>query len=171
MLVISILYNGEIEGFECVFPCFLPDYDAVSMPRKLQKWIVLFSCFTQFWACNEADEPHFSALYTPKLHLCTLVLMPGTRFLIPQKPIWDVPFCHLGCPILPFGVYFRHICAQCTVRFSVCLLRFFAAKVCVFSFLSIHHVSSGFAWQDKIYFITLSSITLYYHGTIQGIRI
>ena len=162
MLVISILYNGEIEGFECVFPCFLPDYDAVSMPRKLQKWIVLFSCFTQFWACNEADEPHFSALYTPKLHLCTLVLMPGTPFPHTPKPllgypispfgvshfaIWDVPFCHLGCPISPFGVShfafwgipFRHLgyifgtfAHNVQPRFSVCLLRFRCKSLYVF---------------------------------------
>lgn len=24
-----MLYNGEIEGFECSFPCFVPEYDAV----------------------------------------------------------------------------------------------------------------------------------------------
>ena len=96
---------------------------------------------------------------------------PILPFGMSHFAFWGIPFRHLGYPISPFGVYFRHICAQCTARFSVCHLRFFAAKVCVFSFLSIHHVSSGFAWQDKIYFITLSSITLYYHGTIQGIRI
>ena len=96
---------------------------------------------------------------------------PILPFGMSHFAFWDVPFYHLGYPISPFGVYFRHICTQCTATILVCLLRFFAAKVCVFSFLSLHHVSSGFAWQDKIYFITLSSITLYYHGTIQGIRI
>ena len=111
--------------------------------------------------------PQTAFYYVPFHHLG----YPISPFGMSHFAIWDVPFHHLGCPILPFGVYFRHICAQCTARFSVCLLRFFAAKVCVFSFLSIHYVSSGFAWQDKIYFITLSSITLYYHGTIQGIRI
>ena len=44
-------------------------------------------------------------------------------------------------------------------RCPIPLLRFFAAKECAFSFLSVHHVSSEFAWLDKIYFITLSSIT------------
>ena len=105
MLVISILYNGEIDGFESGFPCFLPDYDAIFHAQKIAKRIILFSCFTQFGACNEADVPHFSALYTPKLHLCTLVLLPGTPFLIPQTAFWDVPFCLLGYPILPFGVF------------------------------------------------------------------
>ena len=120
VLVISVLYDGKMEGVECGFPCFLPDYDAVFHARKIAKRIVLFSCFTQFGACNEAYEPHFSALYTPKLHLCTLVPMPGTPF--PHTPkhhlgcpilpfgvshfaIWGIPFCHLGYPILPFGVF------------------------------------------------------------------
>ena len=97
ILGISILYNGKIEGFVCGFPCFLPDYDAIFHAQKIAKRIVLFSCFTQFWARNEADEPHFSALYTPKLHLCTLVPMPGTLFS-------HTPNHHLGCPILPFGM-------------------------------------------------------------------
>ena len=111
---------------------------------------------------------------------------PISPFGMSHFTIWGIPFCLLGYPILPFGmshfafwdVPFYHLgyifgtfVHNVQPRFSVCLLRFFAAKVCVFSFLSIHHVSSGFAWQDKIYFITLSSITLYYHGTIQGIRI
>ena len=115
-----------------------------------------------------------------------LLLCPISPFGMSHFTIWGIPFYHLGCPILPFGVShftiwgipFRHLgyilgtfVHNVQPRFSVSLLRFFAAKVCVFSYLSIHHVSSGFAWQDKIYFITLSSITLYYHGTIQGIRI
>jgi hypothetical protein len=112
ILGISILYNGKIEGFVCGFPCFLPDYDAIFHAQKIAKRIVLFSCFTQFWARNEADEPHFSALYTPKLHLCTLVLMPGapvssypkTPFGMSHFTFWGIPFHHLGCPILPFGV-------------------------------------------------------------------
>ena len=77
--------------------CFIPEYDAIFNAQKIAKRIVLFSCFTQFWACNEADEPHFSALYTPKLHLCTLVPLPGT-------PVSHTPKHHLGCPILLFGV-------------------------------------------------------------------
>ena len=128
-------------------PCFIPEYDAVLYAGIIAKWIVLFSCFTQFGACNEADTPHFSALDTPKLHLCTLVPLPGTPF--PHTPnhhlgypilpfgmshfaFWDVPFRHLGYPISPFGVYFRHICAQCTARFSVRLLRFRSKSLYVF---------------------------------------
>ena len=29
---------------------------------------------------------------------------PERHFLIPQTTIWDVPFCHLGYPISPFGI-------------------------------------------------------------------
>ena len=56
-----------------------------------------FLLFVQFWAFYEASDPHFSALDPLKLHLCTLVPMPGTPF--PHNPKH-----HLGCPILPFGM-------------------------------------------------------------------
>ena len=36
MLGISILYNGKIEGFECDFPCFLPEYDAIFHAMRLE---------------------------------------------------------------------------------------------------------------------------------------
>ena len=82
---------------------------------------------------------------------------PKPPFIMSHFAFWDVPFCHLGYPILPFGVYFRHICPHRTApRCPISHLRFFAAKACAFSFLSVHHVSSGFAWLDKIYFIILS---------------
>ena len=99
--------------------------------------------------------------------------------------IWDIPFCLLGCPISPFGVShftiwdvpfhllgyifgtFAHN-VQPDFRFVFFVFR---CKSLYVSFLSVHHVSSEFAWLDKIYFITLSSITLYYHGTIPGIRL
>ena len=97
MLGISILYNGATEGVECGFPCFLPDYDAVSMPGKLQKGLSFSPVSPNLGRVTRPHTPHFSALYTPKLHLCTLVLMPGTPFPHTPKP-------HLGCPILPFGV-------------------------------------------------------------------
>ena len=133
MLVISILYNGATEGFECSFPCFPPEFDAIFMPRKLQKWIVLFSCFTQFGACNEAYEPHFSALYTPKLHLCTpCSVARNPRFSYPKTPfgvshfaIWGIPFCHLG---YIFGTFAHNV----QPRFSVCLLRFRCQSLYVF---------------------------------------
>ena len=118
-----------------VFHVFYLNMMPFSMPRKLPKRIVLFSCFIQFGACNEAYEPHFSALDTPKLHLCTLVPMPGTPFLIPQNTIWDVPFCYLVYLILPFGVYFRHICAQCTAPIFGLSSSFSLQKfVCFFPF-------------------------------------
>ena len=107
MLGISILYNGEIDGFERGFPCFLPDYDAIFHAQKIAKRIVLFSCFTQFGACNEASAPPFLCPLhpkTPPLHPCSVA----------WNPVSHTPNHHLGCPILPFGVYFRHICAQRT---------------------------------------------------------
>ena len=88
---------------------------------------------------------------------------PEPRFLISQTTIWNVPFHLLG---YIFGTFAHNV--QLDFRFVFFV---FAAKVCMFSFLSVHHVSSRFIWLDKIYFIILSSITLYYHGTIQGIRI
>ena len=119
-------------GLSVFFPCFIPEYDAVCVSGNLQKGIVLFSCFTQFWACNEADEPHFSALYTPKLHLCTLVTMPGS-------PFSHTPKHHLGCPILPFGVshftiwgiFSAHLRTMYSPDFRFVFF-VFVAKVCVF---------------------------------------
>ena len=90
-----------------VFHVFYLNMMPFSMPRKLQKGLSFSPVSPNFGACNEAYEPHFSALDTPKLHLCTLVPMPGT-------PFSHTPNRHLGYPILPFGVYFRHICAQRT---------------------------------------------------------
>ena len=138
-----------------------------------------FSPFTRFWAYNEASYPPFLCPLhpkTPPLHPCPdarnpRLSYPKTPFGVSHFAIWGIPFCHLGYPISPFGVYFRHIFAQCTAPIFDLASSFFAAKACAFSFLSVHHVSSDFAWLDKIYFIILSSITLYYHGTIQGIRI
>jgi hypothetical protein len=37
VLVIGILYNGETEGIDCGFPCFLPEYDAVFHAQKIAK--------------------------------------------------------------------------------------------------------------------------------------
>ena len=153
-----------MEGVECVCFIFLPEYDAVLHARIIAKMVCSFSPFTQFWACNEASYPPFlSPLHpkTPPLHPCSDAW--NTRFLIPQTTIWDIPFYLLG---YIFGTFAHNV--QLDFRFVFFV---FAAIVCMFSFLSVHHVSSRFIWLDKIYFIILSSITLYYHGTIQGIRI
>ena len=132
VLAISILYDGKIEGFECGFPCFLPEFDAVFHARKIAKRIGFFSCFTQFWACNEAYEPHFSALYTPKLHLCTLVPLPVTLFVsYPKTPfgmshfaIWGI-LRRVYAPILaPFYPLFALISSHFrgkNVRQNACL--------------------------------------------------
>ena len=113
-----------------------------------------FSPFTRFWAYNEADEPHFSALYTPKLHLCTLVLMPGAPFLIPQNPIWDVPFCLLGYPISSFGVshfaiwgiFSPHLRTMYSPIFGLSSSFSLPKFVCFLSFRFIMFLRNSFGW-------------------------
>ena len=85
-----------------------------------------------------------------------LVPLPGT-------PVFHTPKHHLGYPILPFGVshfaiwgiFSAHLRTMYSPDFRFVFF-VFAAKVCMFSFLSVHYVSSEFIWLDKIYFITLS---------------
>ena len=116
VLVISILYNGETEVLSVVFHVFYLNIMPFSMPGKIAKRIVLFSCFTQFGACNEAYEPHFSALDTQNSTSAPLFRCPEPPFLIPQTTIWDVPFCHLGyfkeclCPHI--GAVLPSLCAD-----------------------------------------------------------
>ena len=97
MLVINVLYSAKSEVLSVFFPCFIPEYDAVLHALKIAKMDCSFSPFTRFWAFYEASYPHFSALEPLKLHLCTLVPMPGI-------PVYHTPNHHLGCPILPFGI-------------------------------------------------------------------
>ena len=141
-------------------PCFTPEYDAVLHARIIAKMVCSFSSFTRFWAFYEASDPHFSALEPLKLHLCTLVPMPGI-------PFPHIPFHHLECPILPFGVshftFWGIFSAHLRTMYSPdarFVFFVFAAKVCMFSFLSVHYVSSEFIWLDKIYFITLPKLLL-----------
>ena len=96
VLVISILYNGEIDGFECGFPCFLPEYDAISMPRKLQKGLA-FSPVSPNLGRVTRPMNLISLPSTPQNSTSApLFRCPEPRFLIPQTAFWDVPFCHLG---------------------------------------------------------------------------
>ena len=87
-----------------VFHVFYLNMMPFSMPGKLQKGLFFSPVSPNFGAHNEAYEPHFSALYTPKLHLCTLVPLPGTPFPHTPKHL-------LGYPILPFGVFLRCVYA------------------------------------------------------------
>jgi hypothetical protein len=115
-----------------VFHVFYLNMMPFFMPRKLQKWIILFSCFTQFGACNEADEPHFSALYTQKLYLCTLVPMPGTPvssypktpFGVSHFAIWGIlrrVYASILAPFYPlFALIFSHFRGK-NGRQNVCL--------------------------------------------------
>ena len=142
------------------FPCFIPEYDAVFHAQKIAKMDCSFTSFTRFWAFYEASAPHFSALEPLKLHLCTHVLMHRNPFAHTPKP-------HLGYPILPFGIshfaiwgiFSAHLRTMYSPDFRFVFF-VFAAKVCMFSFLSVHYVSSEFIWLDKIYFITLPKLLL-----------
>ena len=75
-----------------------------SMPRKLQNGLSFFSFLYNFGRFTRPQTPHFSALEPLKLHLCTLVPMPGTPFFsYPKTPFgmshfafWGILFCHLG---------------------------------------------------------------------------
>ena len=61
-----------------------------SMPRKLHKGLSFFLVSPNFGRITRPQTPHFSALYTPKLHLCTLVTMPGTPVSSYPKPPFGV---------------------------------------------------------------------------------
>ena len=85
-------------GVECDFPMFLClQMMLFFMPSKLQNGLSFFSFLYNFGRFTRPQPPHFSALEPLKLHLCTLVPIPGT-------PFSHTPKHHLGYPILPFGV-------------------------------------------------------------------
>ena len=86
-------------GLRCVFSMFYIYKRCRFACSDNCKMDCSFSPFTQFGACIDANIPHFSALYTPKLHLCTLVPMYGI-------PVYHTPKPHLGYPIFPFGVFY-----------------------------------------------------------------
>ena len=96
-LVINVLYSVKSEVLSVFVSCFIPEYDAVFHALKLQKRIVISPVSPNFGRVTRPHTPHFSALYPPKLHLCTLVPMPGT-------PFPHTPKHHSGYPISPFGV-------------------------------------------------------------------
>ena len=73
VLGISILYNGEIEGFECGFPCFLPEYDAVFHALSLlpTRRHTAFGINLSAKLANYPQTRHFSSkIYT---NLCEIV--------------------------------------------------------------------------------------------------
>ena len=92
-------------GVECDFPMFLSlQMMLFPMPSKLQNGLSFFFFLYNFGRFTRPQTPHFSALDTQNSTSAPLFRCPEPPFLIPQNTIWDVPFCHLGCPILPFGV-------------------------------------------------------------------
>ena len=88
-------------GLRCGFP-ILSTRDAVLHARKIAKWIVPFLLLPNFWRVARSQTPHFTALDTPKLHLCTLVPMPG-------NPVSHTPNRLLGYPKWPNGGVLQHI--------------------------------------------------------------
>ena len=127
VLVISILYNGEIEGFECGFPCFLPDYDAIFHALKIAKWIVLFLFLYNLGRFTRPQSP-ISLPSTPQNSTSApLFRCPERHFLIPQNPFWDVPFHHLG---YIFGTFAHNVQLDFGLSSSFSLQKF----VCFFPF-------------------------------------
>ena len=124
----------------CLFHVLYLNMMPFFMPRQLQKWIVPFLLLPDFGRITRPLTPHFSALDTQKLHLCTFVLMLETPFSHTPKP-------NLGYPILPFGVYCRHICAQCTALIFGLPSSFSLQKfVCFLSFRFIMFLRDSFGW-------------------------
>ena len=120
-------------GVECDFPMFLClQMMLFPMPSKLQNGLSFFSFLYNFGRFTRPQTPHFSALEPLKLHLCTLVPMPGS-------PFSHTPKHHLGCPILPFGVshfaiwgiFSAHLRTMYSLDFRFVFF-VFVAKVCVF---------------------------------------
>ena len=131
-----------------------------SMPEKLQKGLSFPPVSPNFGRVTRPHTPPFLCPLHPKLHLCTLVPLP-------RIPVDHTPKPHLGYPILPFGmshftiwgIFSAHLLTMYSPDFRFVFF-VFAAKVCMFSFLSVHYVSSEFIWLDKIYFITLPKLLL-----------
>ena len=97
VLVIIILYDGKVEGFECGFPCFLPEFDAIFHAGIIAKRIVLSPVSPNLGRITRPMNP-ISLPSTPQNSTSApLVPLPGTLF--PHTPNH-----HLGCPILPFGM-------------------------------------------------------------------
>ncbi len=131
VLVISILYNGEIEGLSVLFHVFYLNMMPFSMPRKLQKGLSFSPVSPNLGRVTRPQPPHFSALYTQNSTSAPLVPLPGTPFShtpkhhlgYPISPfgmshftIWGIPFCHLGyfkaclCPHI--GAVLPSLCAD-----------------------------------------------------------
>ena len=87
-----------------VFHVFYLNMMPFSMPRKLQKGLFFSPVSPNLGRVTRPMNP-ISLPSTPQNSTSApLFRCPEPRFLIPQNTIWDVPFCHLGYPILPFGV-------------------------------------------------------------------
>ena len=94
------------------FPCFIPEYDAVLHARIIAKMDCSFLLFHPIWGVYRCQyTPFLCPLHpkTPPLHPCSdarnpIFSYPKTPFGMSHFTVWDVPFYHLGCPILPFGM-------------------------------------------------------------------
>ena len=74
------------------------------MPRKLQKGLFFSTVSPNLGHVTRPMNP-ISLPSTPQNSTSALLFWcPEPHFLIPQNPIWYVPFHLLGYPISPFGV-------------------------------------------------------------------
>ena len=114
------------------FPCFLPEYDAVFVSRKLQKGLFFSPVSPNLGRVTRPMNP-ISLPSTPQNSTSApLVPLPGT-------PVFHTPKHHLGCPILPFGVshfaiwgkFSAHLRTMYSLDFRFVFF-VFVAKVCVF---------------------------------------
>ena len=96
VLVISILYNGATEGFECGFPCFYLIMMQFSMPGKLQKGLFFSPVSPNFGRVTRPMYP-ISLPSTPQNSTSApLFRCPETPFLRPQTAFWDTPNGQMG---------------------------------------------------------------------------
>ena len=87
-----------------VFPCFIPEYDAVLYARIIAKMDCSFSPFTRLWAHNEASYPPFLSPLHPKtspLHPCHDARNPVSSY--PKNPFGMSHFTIWGI----FSAHFR----------------------------------------------------------------
>ena len=146
-LVINVLYSAKSEVLSVFSPCFIPEYDAVFVSRKLQKWIVLLLLLPDLGRVSMPMNP-ISLPSTPQNSTS------APLFRCSEPPFPHTPKPHLGYPILPFGVshftiwgvFSAHLRTMYSPDFRFVFF-VFVAKVCVFlSFRFIMFLRDSFGW-------------------------
>ena len=110
-------------------------------PWNLQNGFFFFS-FSHFWARVTRPMNPISLPSTPQNSTS------APMFWCTETPFPHTPNHHLGYPISPFGVYFRHICPHRTApRCPIWLLRFSLQKFVSFlSFRFIMFLRNSLGW-------------------------